>query len=131
MESFFDWIKRRSVVEQEQADGTGLAIQTVEKFKDSTFKFKALGMKHAHIPSEEIISFIHEELPQYYDYRTQVTTFYDKDNTSQANIGIESTIGIRGPTARNNALDRTFIIKTENPESLRILGYLDVLTSYD
>jgi len=115
MAIFFDWIKRRSGIEQKQADGAGLAIQTAEKFKDRTFKFKGPGMKHSHISSEEIIRFIHEELPQYYDYRTQVTTFYDKDNTSQANIKIEGTIGIRGPSARYNPLDRTFIIKTESP----------------
>ena len=115
MAGFFDWIKRRSDVEQKQADGTDLAIQTVEKFKDMTFKFKGPGMKHSHIPSEEIIRFIHEGLPQYYNYRTRVTTFCDKDNTSQANIKIEGTIGIRGPSARYNPLDLTFIIKTESP----------------
>lgn len=64
MSSFFDWIKGRSDVEQTQADGTGLAIQTVEKFKNRTYKFKGAGMKHSHIPSEEIIRFIQEELPQ-------------------------------------------------------------------
>ena len=115
MASFFEWTKRRSDVEQKQADGTALAIQTVEKFKDRTFKFKGPGMKHSHIPSEEIIRFIQEELPQYYDYRTQVTTFYDRDNTGQANIKIEGTIGIRGPSARYNPLDRIFIVKTERP----------------
>ena len=96
MVNFVDWFKRRSRVEHKEANGTSLAIQTIENFKDRTFKFKGPGMKHSHIPSEEIIRFIHEELPQYYDYRTQVTTFYDKDNTSQANIKSEGTIGIRG-----------------------------------
>jgi hypothetical protein len=115
MAGFFDWIKRRSDVEQKQANGTGLAAQTVEKFKDRTFKFKGPGMKHSHILSKEIIRFIHEELPQYYDYRTQVTTFYDKDDTNQANIKTEGTVGIRGPSARYNPLDRAFIIKTERP----------------
>lgn len=115
MPSFLDWIKRRSDVEQKQADSIGLAIQTVEKFKDRTFKFKGPGMKHSNIPSEEVVRFIHEELPRYYDYRTQVTTFYDRDNTNQANIKIEGTIGIRGPSARYNPLDRAFIIKTESP----------------
>jgi len=55
MAGFFDWFKRRSDVERKQADGTGLAIQAVEKFKDRTFKFKGPGMEHSHVPSEEII----------------------------------------------------------------------------
>ena len=108
-------LKERLTAEYNESDGVNLALQTIERFKDRTFKFKAVGMKHRNVRAKEIIRFIKEELPGYYTYTTKIKTFTDIKKTEQAHIIINGTLGITG---RYNPLDRSFTIKTEKPQRL-------------
>jgi len=107
--------KGRLTPEYNESGGVNLSLQTIERFKDQTFKFKAAGMKHRNVPAKEIIRFIKEELPGYYTYTTKIKTFMDIKKTEQAHIIINGTLGIIG---RYNPLDRSFTIKTEKPQRL-------------
>ena len=73
-------------------------------------------MRYLDIPAAEITRFIQEELPGYYSYTTKIMTYTDRASTPHAHIEIRGTIGIRGELNRYNPLDRTFIIRTENPK---------------
>jgi len=107
------WLKGRLVAEYNESGGINLALQTIERFKDRSFKFKGAGMKHRNIPAKEIVRFIKEELPSYYTYTTKIKTFMDIKKTEQAHIIINGTLGVTG---RYNPLDRSFTIKTENTQ---------------
>ena len=114
MIDLFGWLKGRLAAEYNESGGVNIALQTIERFKDRTFKFKAAGMKHRNMPAKEIMRFIKEELPAYYTYTTKIKTFTDINRTEQAHIVIKGTLGITG---RYNPLDRSFTIKTENTQT--------------
>jgi hypothetical protein len=113
MIGFWSWIKRNSQVKYEESEGIAFAIQTVEKYSERTFEFRGPGMKYSGIPAEEIIRFMREEVPEYYNYYTNVKTYLDRGKIQQAEIEITGTIGMRGKSGRYNPLDRKFFIATE------------------
>jgi hypothetical protein len=55
----FDWVKGISAIEYKQSGGLGLALQTVEKFKGRTLRFRGSGMRHFNVQDAKIIGFIH------------------------------------------------------------------------
>jgi hypothetical protein len=116
MSRILNWIRKRTSIEHKAADGLELALETVETLKDRSFSFLGPGMKYKAIPDTEIARFVKDELPEYYNYRTDVTTYSDRRKVKQADICITGWIGIRGQYRRPSPLDRNFIIKTEAPK---------------
>ena len=115
MSRLLNWIWRRKSIEHNASDGLELALRTVETLKDRSFSFRGPGMKYKDIPDVEITRFIQEELSEYYNYHTDVTTYRDRRKINQADIRILGWLGVRGVYRRPSPLDRTFIIKTEAP----------------
>jgi len=116
MSHILNWIRKRTSIEHNASDGLDLALETVETLKDRSFSFKGPGMKYKAIPDAEIIRFIQDELPEYYNYHTHVTTYRNRRKVKQAGIRILGWLGIRGQYRRPSPLDRNFIIKTEAPK---------------
>jgi len=114
MASLIDRLAGRKDVQQEEGDGLRLAIQTIKEFADRTFSFQET-QPDSGIPSDELIRFIQEDLPTYYNYTTKVKKYVDTDDIAQAIIEIRGTIGVSKRQKRYNPLSRVFHIKTESP----------------
>ena len=116
MRELFSWISGKSEVKYEEYEGANLAVHAVEKHQGRTFKVIWPGVKNSGVPAEEVIRFIQEELPGYYDYYVKVKTYVDRYKVPQAKIEIQGTISIRGKPGRYNPFDTRFVIKTERKQ---------------
>lgn len=114
--SLLDWLKGNQSIEHRRSDGLGLAVATLERFPGRRFRFKGIGMNAAGVSSEEVIRFIQEELPQYYNYTTHAKTYSDKNKTPQARVEITGTMGVSKKLNRYNPLDVSCAIQSEKPE---------------
>ncbi len=117
MKKLLKWIIAKSQVKYEESEGIGLAVQTVGKLRDRTFRVKGPGMKYSDVPAEEVVRFIREELPGYYNYYIRVKNYLDRQEMSQAEIEITGVIGMRGKSSRYNPLDRKFVITSKKRKS--------------
>lgn len=113
--SLIDQIWGYRSVEHRRSDNLRLALETVGRFKDRSFKFRGAGMKASGVPSQEVIRFVEEELPGYYTYSTQVKTYSDRHGTPHAYIEIKGTMSLSRELNRYNPLDVSCTIKTEKP----------------
>jgi hypothetical protein len=113
MDNLLDWIGGKSQVIFEEFEGTNSIVHTLEKYPGRTFKVTWPGKKSSGIPAEEVVRFIREELPGYYDYYVKIKTYMDRQKVPQAEIEIQGTIGLRGKPGRYNPFDMRFFIKTE------------------
>jgi hypothetical protein len=113
MRELFSWISGKSEVKYEEYEGANPAVHAVEKHPGRTFKVMWPGVKNSGVPTEEVIRFIREEMPDYYDYYVKIKTYVDRHKVPQAEIEIQGTIGIRGKPGRYNPFDTRFFIKTE------------------
>jgi hypothetical protein len=116
MGNLLDRISGKSEVKFEEYEGTDAVVHTVEKHPDRTFKVTWPGKIITGVPADEVIRFIREELPGYYDYYIKIKTYVDRHNIPQAEIEIQGTIGIRGKPGRYNPFDTRFFIKTEGKQ---------------
>jgi hypothetical protein len=116
MKNLLDWISGKSEVKYEEYEGTNSVVHTVESHPKRTFKVVWTGTKSSGVPAQEVIRFIREELPRYYDYYVKIKTYVDRHKISQAEIEIQGTIGIRGKPGRYNPFDTRFFIKTEGKQ---------------
>ena len=107
------WISGKSQVKYEEHEGITSVIHTVKKYPERTFKVAWPGKRSSRVPAKEVLRFVQEELPSYYDYRAKIKTFMDRHKVPQAEIEIHGTIGIRGKHDRYNPFDTRFFIKTE------------------
>lgn len=114
MATLIDVLAGRKNVRREQEEGIGLAIQTIEEFKDRTFSFQET-QPDSGIPADELIRFIQEDLPSYYNYSGRVKKYVDSAGIAQAVIEIRGTIGMSKRQKRYNPLNRIFHIKAEQP----------------
>jgi len=112
--SLIDILAGRKQVRQEQEEGIGLAIRTIEEFEGRAFSFQETHPDSG-IPGDELIRFIQEDLPSYYNYTTKVKKYVDAAGIAQATIEILGTIGVSKRQKRYNPLNRTFHIKPEQP----------------
>lgn len=71
-----DRFKGHKSVEFTESEGLGPILETVEGFKDRTFKVRTRGIRASHVPVEEVKRFIQEELPGYYSYTSRIETYY-------------------------------------------------------
>jgi len=113
--SFLDCLKGNKSIEHRQSDGLGLAVATLERFQGRSFRFKGVGMNASGVSAEEVIRFVQEELPEYYNYTTRAKTYSDRSKTAQARIEITGTIGLSKRLNRYNPLDVSCTIQTEKP----------------
>jgi len=113
--SVWDRLKGRTLVECRESEGVGSALETFEMFKGRTFRIKGCGVQASHVPTEEVVRFIQEELPGYYTYTTRVQTYADRHKIRQARVEIKGWIGLSRRMNRYNPFDWTCIIKTEIP----------------
>jgi hypothetical protein len=113
--SLLDCLKGNQSIERRQSNGLGLAVATLERFQERSFRFKGVGMNASGVPADEVIRFVQEELPQYYSYTTRAKTYSDRSDTPQARIEITGTMGVSKRLNRYNPLDVSCTIKTEKP----------------
>ncbi len=113
--SLVDHIRGYISVEHRGSDNLRLALETVERFKGRSFKFKGAGMKASGVPGEEVIRFVEEELPDYYTYSTRVKTYSDRHKIPHARIEIKGTMSLSKALNRYNPLDMVCTVKTEKP----------------
>jgi hypothetical protein len=113
MRTLPDWISGKSQVMTEEYQGTDSIIDTIEKYPERTFLVMWPGKKSSGIPAQEVMRFVREDLPGYYDYYVKIKTYINKQKVPQAEIEIRGTIGLRGKPGRYNPLDTMFFIKTE------------------
>jgi len=111
--SFLDCLQGNKSIERRESDSLGLAVATLERFRDRSFRLKGVGMNASGVPAEEVIRFVQEELPQYYNYTTRAKTYSDRTKTPQARIEITGTMGLSKRLNRYNPLDVSCTIKTE------------------
>ena len=117
MENLLDWISGKSQINYEEYQGLKSVVHAIEKRSGRTFKVSWPGKKSAGVPAQEVIRFVREELPGYYDYYVKMKTYVDRRKNPQAEIEIQGTIGIRGKPGRYNPFDTRFFIKTEAKKS--------------
>ena len=113
--SLIDGIWGHRSVKHRNSDDLRLALQTVERFKGRSFRFKGVGIKASGVPGEEVIRFVEEELPGYYTYSTRVKTYSDRHKTPYACIEIKGTMSLSKELNRYNPFDVTCTVKTEKP----------------
>lgn len=113
MKNLLDWISGKSEVKKEEYEGINSVVHAIEKYMERTYKVRWPGKNSSGIPAQEVIRFIREELPSYYDYYVKIKTYVDSHTITQAEIEIIGTIGIRGKPGRYNPFDIKFFIKTE------------------
>ncbi len=114
--SLLDCLKGNQSIEHRRSDGLGMAVATLERFPGRSFRFKGVGMNASGVPVEEVIRFVQEELPQYYNYTTHAKTYADKNKIPQARIEITGTMGISKKLNRYNPLDVSCTIQSEKPD---------------
>jgi len=113
--SLIDNILGYRSVKRRNSDNLRLALETVERFKGRSFKFKGGRTKASGVPSEEVIRFVEEELPRYYTYSTKVKTYSDRHKTPHACIEIKGTLSLSKELNRYNPFDVICTVKTEKP----------------
>lgn len=113
MKNLLDRISGKSEIYFEESVEIGAVVHTVEKYPQRTFKVAWPGNKSSGVPAEEVVRFVREELPGYYDYYVKIKTYVDRHKIRQAEIEINGTAGIRGKPGRYNPFDTKFFIKTE------------------
>jgi hypothetical protein len=113
--SLWNQLKRRTSVERRESEGVGAVLEMAGKFKGRTFQVKGRGIRAAHVPADEVVRFIQEELPGYYTYTTRVQTYTDRHKVRHACVEIKGWIGLSRRMNRYNPFDWTCIIKTEAP----------------
>jgi hypothetical protein len=69
--NLIDWLVRRQAVECSKGEGLNSAVRTVKEFKGRIFGCRGKKSRYSGISSEEILRFILEELPDYYNYTTK------------------------------------------------------------
>ncbi len=104
-------------VESMESEGLGPILETVEQFKDRTFKVRTRGIRAAHVPVEEVKRFVQEELPGYYTYTTRTVVYEDRRQVRHARLRIRGWIGLSRQMNRYNPLDITCTVCTEAPAS--------------
>ena len=117
MKSILDKISGKSQIKYEEYEGIKSVLDAIKKRPERTFKVSWPGKKISGIPAQEVIRFVREELPGYYDYYVKIKTYVDRHKIPQAEIEIQGTIGIRGKPGRYNPFDTRFFIKTESKKS--------------
>lgn len=110
-----DWVKGHTSVERKESEGLGFALETVEMFKGRTFQVRGRGIRASHLPTDEVVRFVQEELPGYYTYTTKIQTYTDRHKIRQACVEIKGWIGLSRRMNRYNPFDWTCTIKTEAP----------------
>jgi len=115
--SLLDRLKGRTSVTCTESGGLESVTQTLEAFKERTFKVRGRGIRASHIPCEEVARFLQEELPDYYTYTARTETFMDRHNVRHACIAIKGWIGLSRRMNRYNPFDVTCTIWTETPAS--------------
>ena len=113
--SFLDCLRRNKSIEYHESDGRGLAVTTLERFAGRRFRVKGPGIKAFSVPTEEVVRFVQEELPDYYTYTTRTKAYSDRNETPQVCIEITGTMGVSRRLNRYNPLDIRCTIKTEKP----------------
>ncbi len=112
-----DRLRRHTVVESRESEGLGPILETVERFKDRTFKVRARGIRASHVPVEEVKRFLQEELPGYYTYTNRTVVYENRRQVRHARIEIKGWIGLSRQMNRYNPLDITCTVRTESPSS--------------
>jgi hypothetical protein len=115
--SFWNRLKGYTSVEYKESGGLGFALETAETFKGRTFKIRGRGIRASHVPADEIVRFIQEELPGYYTYTTKVQTYTDRHKVRHVCVRIKGWIGLSRQMNRYNPFDLTCTIRTEAPAS--------------
>ena len=118
MPNLIGWLVGSKHVERKESEGLNLALQTIEGFKERTFRCRQRRTQYAGISSEEIREFVQEGLPDYYSYTTRVKKYIDRKGIPQAKIEIIGNIGLSRQLNRYNPLNRTFCIATENTRTI-------------
>ena len=113
MKNLLDWISGKSQIAFEETAGIGAVVHAVEKHPQRTFRVAWPGKKSYGVPAEEVVRFVREELPVYYDYYVKIKTYMDRHKSRQTEIEIHGTAGVRGKPGRYNPFDTKFFIKTE------------------
>jgi hypothetical protein len=112
-----DRLKRRTLIGCRDSEGLGAAIETAKAFKERTFKVRGRGIRASHVPADEILRFVREEMPAYYTYATRVESYTDRREVPHACVTIKGWIGLSRQMNRYNPFDLTCIIETEAPAS--------------
>ena len=112
-----DRLKGHTLVESTESEGLGPVLETVEQFKDRTFKVRARGIRASHVPVEEVRRFLQEELPGYYTYTTKTVVYEDRRQVHHVRLQIKGWIGLSRQMNRYNPLDITCTVCTESPAS--------------
>jgi len=110
-----DRLRGRTSVTCTESEGLAGALETVAAFEGRNFKVRGRGIRASHVPDEEVIRFIREELPGYYTYTTRVETYADRRRARHTRVEIHGAIGLSRQMNRYNPLDVTFTIRTEAP----------------
>jgi len=112
-----DRLKGYKPLNSTESEGVGPVLETVERFKDRTFKVRTRGIRASHVPVEEVRRFLQEELPGYYTYTARTAVYKDRRQIRHARIEIKGWIGLSRQMNRYNPLDITCTIRTECPAS--------------
>jgi hypothetical protein len=105
-------IQGRLIVDKRQEKGLGLALEVLESLQDRTFKIKGRGIRGKVASSSEVIRFLQEELPEYYQYQTSIVAYVTRKNMCHVRIDVEGWLGIRCDLRRQSPLDMRLLIKT-------------------
>ena len=112
-----DRLKGHESFESTESEGLGPVLETVDRFKDRTFKVRARGIRASRVPVEEVRRFLQEELPGYYTYTTRTVVYEDRRQVRHARVEIKGWIGLSRQINRYNPLDITCTVCTESPAS--------------
>jgi len=113
-----DRFKGRRSIESTESEGLYPVLETVERFKDRTFKVRTRGIRASHVPVEEVKRFIQEELPGYYMYTSRIETYTCRHEVRHARAEIKGWIGLSRRMNRYNPFDLTCVIRTEAPVTI-------------
>ena len=111
--SVLTWLTGKKDVVCRKAEGIDIALQALGQFEGRTFTVKDGLHLHRAVTTADVRTYIQTQLPQYYNYQAQLTTYTDRNEKQQVRIILKGHIGLSRQLQRYNPMDLRISIRSK------------------
>ena len=111
--SLLAWLTGKKNVLCRKAEGVDIVLKILQKFEDRTFTVKDGTYLYRAVSTVDLRTYIETKLPEYYNYKTQFTTYTDRIGKTQLHIILRGHIGLSSQLERYNPMDLKIYIKSK------------------